>query len=112
MYPQSTIIDAISPGVVSISLSLTSISARPLLIIFGWRVPDRIIDIYYKRSNKIPYDPGVNIKVNKDNGNELWFSSNPFRDKISLKLYTKEETQPAVKIYDLKGSVIKIHILK
>jgi hypothetical protein len=104
--PQATIMDDYPESCFNFSIAYKHFSATNVDYI--WMESSGLSNkIYYKRSNKIPYDPGLDIKVNKDNGNELWFSSNPFRDKISLKLYTKEATQPAVKIYDLNGSVIK-----
>jgi hypothetical protein len=105
-YPLITIIDTFTPDCFNSSIAYKHFS--PTIVDFIWmESTGSDYDIYYKRSNKIPYDPGLNIKVNKDNGNELWFSTNPFKDKISLKLYTKEETKPIVKIYDLRGSLIK-----
>jgi hypothetical protein len=105
-YPLVEIIDTLSADCFNSSIGYKHFSAT--IVDYIWMENSGSdYKIYYKRSNKIPYDPGVNIKVNKDNGNELWFSSNPFKDKITLKLYTKEATRPTVKIYDLRGSVIK-----
>jgi hypothetical protein len=104
--PEATIIDWLPTYCYNFSIAYKHFS--PTIVDFIWmQNSGQDYGIYYKRSNKIPYDPGLNIKVNKDSGNELWFSSNPFKDKIALKLYTNEATRPTVKICDLRGSVIK-----
>jgi hypothetical protein len=104
--PEVTIIDDYPSDCFNFSIAYKHFSA--IVVDYIWMESfESDYKIYYKRSNKIPYDPGLNIKVHKDNGNELWFSSNPFKNKIELKLYTNEATQPTVKIYDLRGSVIK-----
>jgi hypothetical protein len=106
LWPNATIIDQYPVSCFNFSIAYKHFSAT--IVDYIWmKSSGSDYNIYYKRSNKIPYNPGVNIKVNKDNGNEIWFSSNPFKDKIGLKLYTNEATQPTVKIYDLRGIVIK-----
>jgi flagellar hook assembly protein FlgD len=65
-------------------------------------------DIYYKRSNKIEYIPGINVNAYNDTKDILvTLSSNPFITVINLNITGSELIKPFVKIYDLAGRLIK-----
>ncbi len=106
--PDVTLIDWLPPIYSNSSIAYKHFSAT--IVDFIWVVGSGgSYPIYYKRSNKIPYNPGTNIKTNNATGDiTLWLSPNPFKDRISFTVTGTEIAQPEVKIYDLRGSLIKV----
>ncbi len=101
-----TIMDQIGDDPFNPSIAYKHFS--PIIVDFVWMkdMGDNEYNIYYKRSYKIEYTIGID-ENNPPKGLSLRGSPNPFTNRIVLKVYTVSKKMPVLKIYDLRGNVIK-----
>lgn len=104
--PNVTIIDQLGNNPFNPSIAYKHFSAMVVDFVWMEDVGDNEYNIYYKRSNKIAYTIGIDENDHPE-GLSLRGSPNPFTNRILLKVYTVSEEVPVMKLYDLRGSVVK-----